>query len=134
MSEWIEWHGEDRLPTGVDPYDLVQVAFESGSPIIGSSVKPAREWFWGRADGGNVIFYKVIEKVESMNKYSKEIKKDVYVDVYDVLKAFDVRCPALQHLIKKALAAGQRGHKDLMTDLDDIIDSAIRAKELAKND
>lgn len=53
-----------------------------------------------------------------------------HVDVYDVLKAFDVTNPALQHLIKKALAVGQRGHKDLKTDLQDIIDSAIRAKQL----
>ena len=68
-----------------------------------------------------------------MNKYSKEIKKGVYVDVYDVLKAFQVTNPALQHLVKKALQAGNRGHKDLMTDLQDIIDSAVRAKELENN-
>lgn len=54
----------------------------------------------------------------------------LFIDVYDVLKAFNVTCPALQHLIKKALNAGNRGHKDLETDLQDIIDSAIRAKEL----
>ena len=65
-----------------------------------------------------------------MNKYSKEIREGVYVDVYDVLQAFGVTNPALQHLIKKALQAGNRGHKDLMTDMQDIIDSAIRAKEL----
>jgi hypothetical protein len=54
----------------------------------------------------------------------------LFVDVYDVLKAFNVTCPALQHLIKKALNTGNRGHKDLETDLQDIIDSAIRAKAL----
>jgi len=67
----------------------------------------------------------------SRTKYNVEYK-GITLDVYDVLKAFDVRCPALQHLIKKALKAGGRGHKDLTTDLDDIIASAIRAKELAK--
>jgi hypothetical protein len=75
-----------------------------------------------------------------VNKYQREIKgvlknkSDQYdivlIDVYDVLKAFNVTCPALQHLIKKALNAGNRGHKDLETDLQDIIDSAIRAKAL----
>lgn len=65
-----------------------------------------------------------------MNKYAREIKSGVFVDVYDVLRAFEVTNPALQHLIKKALAAGQRGHKDKQTDLQDIIDSAVRAKEL----
>lgn len=64
------------------------------------------------------------------NKYLREIKSGVMVDVYDVLTAWDVRNPALQHLIKKALQAGNRGHKDLETDMQDIIDSAIRAKEL----
>jgi len=64
------------------------------------------------------------------NKYLREIKAGVFVDVYDVLKAWDVRNPALQHLIKKALQAGGRGHKDLTTDLADITASAIRAQEL----
>lgn len=68
------------------------------------------------------------------NKYSREIKPGAYVDVYDVLKAWDVRNPALQHLIKKALQAGNRGHKDLMEDLQDILDSAKRAVELEMND
>jgi len=73
------------------------------------------------------------------NKYKREITGSIaegftcsaIVDVYDVLKAFDVRCPALQHLIKKALCAGLRGHKNASQDLDDIIASALRAKELS---
>lgn len=64
------------------------------------------------------------------NKYQREIKPGVWVDVYDVLKAFSVVNPALQHLVKKALAVGQRGHKGAAEDLQDIIDSAIRAQEL----
>lgn len=64
------------------------------------------------------------------NKYLREIKTNVFVDVYDVLSAWKVTNPALQHLIKKALQAGGRGHKDLETDLQDIIDSALRAKAL----
>lgn len=64
------------------------------------------------------------------NKYQREIKPGVFVDVYDVLQAFAVTNPALQHLVKKALAVGQRGHKDAAEDLQDIIDSALRAKEL----
>ena len=64
------------------------------------------------------------------NKYQREIKSGVFVDVYDVLRAWDVRNPALQHLIKKALAVGQRGHKDVTEDLRDIVDSAVRAMEL----
>ncbi|QRD99759.1 hypothetical protein [Salmonella enterica] len=67
---------------------------------------------------------------EADNKYLHEIKPGVFVDVYDVLMAWSVTNPALQHLIKKALQAGDRGHKSREQDLQDIIDSAIRAKEL----
>lgn len=52
------------------------------------------------------------------------------VDVYDVIDAFGVKCPALQHLIKKALNAGTRGHKNELTDLEDIQASASRAISL----
>lgn len=67
---------------------------------------------------------------EADNKYLREIKPGVFVDVYDVLMAWNVSNPALQHLIKKALQPGERGHKSREQDLQDIIDSAIRAKEL----
>lgn len=64
------------------------------------------------------------------NKYMREIAPGVWVDVYAVLKAWNVTNPALQHLIKKALQPGDRGHKTIVQDMQDIIDSAIRAKEL----
>lgn len=78
-----------------------------------------------------------------MNKYQRIIDglpfKDsdgalldgMVIDVYDVLKAFEVTCPATQHAIKKMLMAGERGHKDKQTDLNEAIQSLQRAKELA---
>ena len=74
-----------------------------------------------------------VEKVKSKstNKYNRECK-GVTIDVYDVLKAFDVKNPALQHLIKKALCVCIRGHKTKEQDLKDILDSAKRAIELEK--
>lgn len=67
------------------------------------------------------------------SKYNRPCK-GITIDVYDVLKAFNVTCPALQHLIKKALAVGQRGHKDASEDLKDILSSAKRAIELSEGD
>lgn len=64
------------------------------------------------------------------NKYLREVKPGVMIDVYDVLQAWRVDNPALQHLIKKALQAGQRGHKSRDEDLEDIVASAVRAREL----
>jgi len=77
-------------------------------------------------------FDKMLEKIDqaARSKYHREIKPGVWVDVYDVLNAWGVSNPALSHLVKKALQPGQRGHKDRATDLDDIVKSAIRAKEL----
>lgn len=67
-----------------------------------------------------------------MSKYVRPIQgldgATTEVDVYRVLEAFDVIHPQLQHLIKKALAAGQRGHKDFSEDVDDIIDAAQNLK------
>lgn len=63
------------------------------------------------------------------NKYARQCK-GVTIDVYDVINAWGVSNPALQHLIKKALQAGQRGHKDRDEDLHDILASAKRAIEL----
>ncbi len=67
-------------------------------------------------------------------KYKKTIKGDgeyaIKVDVYDVLKAFGITCPATAHAIKKLLCAGSRGHKDTETDLNEAINSIHRAREL----
>lgn len=76
-----------------------------------------------------------------MSKYDREIigrdsegnLRVITVDVYRVLSAFAVTDPALQHLIKKALCAGLRGHKDTEQDLQDIIDSGHKALTLFKD-
>jgi hypothetical protein len=64
------------------------------------------------------------------NKYMREVKKGVWIDVYDVLRAWEVTDPCLQHLLKKALQPGKRHHKDLGEDLKDILASAKRAVEM----
>lgn len=80
-----------------------------------------------------VVNCKTRSKTEPKNKYNRQCK-GVTIDVYDVLKAFEVIDPALQHLIKKALCAGLRGHKNKEQDLIDILDSAKRALELYRDD
>ena len=63
------------------------------------------------------------------NKYQRTIN-GVAADVYDVLVAWDVRNPAVQHAIKKLLQPGGRGHKDAITDLREAMASIERAVEL----
>lgn len=65
-----------------------------------------------------------------MSKYHRLIgseKNKVQADVYDVLTAFAVTCPARQHAIKKLLCAGQRGSKSELQDLQEAGQSVERA-------
>lgn len=51
-------------------------------------------------------------------------------DVYAVLEAFNVRCPAVQHALKKLLCAGLRGKGSTVADLREAGDSIARAVEM----
>lgn len=62
--------------------------------------------------------------------YFKDVSDVAQIDVYDVLLRFGVTDPCLQHIVKKALCAGNRGHKDFERDLQDIHDTAKRALEI----
>ena len=68
-------------------------------------------------------------KKDGTNKY-KRICKGAQIDVYDVLKAFNVTNPAISHAIKKLLAGGQRGYKDTVQDYKEAIASIVRGVEL----
>lgn len=63
------------------------------------------------------------------NKYQRTVK-GVSIDVYDVLKAWNVTNPAVQHAIKKLLQPGQRGVKSVAQDLCEAKQSIERAIEL----
>lgn len=64
------------------------------------------------------------------NKYSREIKPGVFVDVYDVLNAFKTGSSAVDHAVKKLLAPGERGVKPREQDLKEAVASIERAIEI----
>jgi hypothetical protein len=64
------------------------------------------------------------------NKYMREIAPGFWVDVYDVIEAFEVTDGGMQHALKKILACGQRGHKDEEEDRKDILVSIKRSNEI----
>lgn len=73
--------------------------------------------------------------MSSGSKYHRTVEdlfsdQSVKIDVYSVLEAFDVTCPARQHAIKKLLCAGIRGKGDSRQDLAETKDAVIRAMEL----
>jgi hypothetical protein len=59
--------------------------------------------------------------------------KEITIDVYDVLTAFNVKNPAIQHAIKKLLKGGERGVKSKVQDYTEAIESITRAIELENN-
>lgn len=63
------------------------------------------------------------------SRYHKIIRGQT-VDVYDVLTAFGVTCPAAAHAIKKLLMPGQRGAKNCLQDLHEARASVDRAIDL----
>lgn len=70
----------------------------------------------------------VVEK--PVNKYEREILPNVWVDVYDVIAAFEVTDGGMAHALKKILATGKRGHKDEAEDRKDILASVKRSNEI----
>lgn len=77
-------------------------------------------------------YMRKIKTFESHDINGSPIEIDVWVDVYDVIKAFNVTSGPMQHALKKVLCAGERGHKDLLEDLNDIIASVEREIEMVK--
>lgn len=67
-----------------------------------------------------------------MSKYHRKIasNEDGMSDVYDVLAAFHVTNPAIQHAVKKLLAPGERGGKTYAQDLEEARQSIVRAQQM----
>lgn len=68
------------------------------------------------------------------NHYKRDVSQLQVIDVYRVIELFGVTCPVAQHVLKKSMAAGQRLHKDLRKDWEDIRDSAERRLQMMDED
>ena len=130
MRTLLEWLEENRsyLKDGIYEYATGGGVYHRGSVLDFGCVNYTLDRY--KVENGNISLITPYNQVKE-NKYLRECK-GVKIDVYDVIKAFNVTCPALQHLIKKALCTGLRGHKTQEQDLQDILDSAKRAVELNK--
>ena len=56
------------------------------------------------------------------------------LDVYRVISIFGVTDPCIQHALKKLLCSGVRGHKDQEKDIQDVIDTLERWKQMRNED
>ena len=68
-------------------------------------------------------------ELKTKNKYNRKIGCEI-VDVYDILQAYEVSNHAIAHAIKKLLMPGQRGHKDIIKDLEEAHFSIERAIQI----
>lgn len=69
------------------------------------------------------------------NHYHKDVSHLDKIDVYRVLSLFNVTDPCVQHAVKKLLVMGGRGAgKDADKDLQEAIDSLLRAQAMRKED
>lgn len=73
-------------------------------------------------DHGRSKYKREVPCIESPNR--------AIVDVYSVLVAFNVTCPARAHAIKKLLCAGIRGKGDSLQDLQETKVAVERAIQL----
>ena len=70
----------------------------------------------------------------SHSHYFKDVSHLSTVDVYRVLKIFNVTDPCLQHAIKKLLCAGGRGAKNDVKDVRESMDSLTRWQQMRLED
>jgi hypothetical protein len=86
-------------------------------------------------DAGVLPAMDLEDEVVDMHSGSKYLRKIELldgnkVDVYAVLEAFEVTCPARQHAIKKLLCSGIRGKGSVVQDLREARDAVSRAIEM----
>ncbi len=104
------------------PYEVIQYI---------SDVEKRYNEFMSRQ---NISEHEGKKYLREMRSASKEDDRRIEVDVYEVLKAFNVTCPATQHCIKKLLAAGQREKGDRLADLKGAMAALNRAIDFAERD
>lgn len=66
--------------------------------------------------------------------YYKDVSYLKHIDVYRIIQLYEIHDPCLQHALKKILCAGDRGHKSLREDIQNIIDTMNRKLEIMDED
>ena len=129
------YNANNGTSTMVSKGDIVHLYEDDGSDFPRFKAGDGNLW-WIHLD--NVKKYDMVPGVHypqptfiltTTNKYVRTIS-GVDIDVYDILKAWNVTCPATQHAIKKLLMPGQRGSKSKLNDLEEAYAAIQRAIEL----
>jgi hypothetical protein len=122
-SDYCEWQSADHYVGTEAGYFA---AFHSRDIQFCRPAKPAPEQPPAPTPDRGSKYHRTITQTLAGDTHGLSVT----VDVYDVLQAFGVSCPALQHAIKKLLCAGLRGGKSAEQDIEEAILSCRRAIEL----
>jgi hypothetical protein len=126
---WLNAGCEDKR-TGGDVFKVTQVNMDE-RVVFDSN---GRSWVSVFSHPGE---FDIVDEpqADTVNHSGSKYLRDVQligskIDVYAVLVAFGVSCPARQHAIKKLLCAGLRGKGDELQDLREAVDAVRRAIEI----
>lgn len=75
----------------------------------------------------------VARQEEKHSHYKKDVSHLNVIDPYRIADLYNLH-PCADHIMKKSLCAGNRGHKDTLRDIQDIIDTAVRWKQMIEED
>jgi hypothetical protein len=97
---------------------------------------PDQEFDLSQIPRGPLLWVKHDGKAVANNHshYFKDVSHLKLIDVYRVLDLFGVTDQAIGHAAKKLLVAGGRGHKDINKDIQDVIDTLERWKQMRSED
>lgn len=116
-------YADQRAKLGKAP--LKGIFIEEDWPEFG----PVFRMLEQRVDGATVV------TPRKHPHYFKDVSHLKDIDVYRVLKLFNVTDPCVQHAVKKLLVAGGRGAgKDIERDLREAVDSINRALQMIAED
>lgn len=116
-------HCGGTVKSYIDKFHVSSIDVNTSKEIHGT-VKAKPDFNFGAADASGGT------KPRENNHYFIDVSDVNEVDFYEIAKRYNVTDPAVQHILKKCLAIGNRGHKDLETDLKDILKTAKRALQI----
>lgn len=110
-----EWRETDYCPENLKHWNSWRVAWQRES--LNDKIATAE----------------VARKEEKHSHYKKDVSHLKMIDPYRIADLYDLH-PCADHIMKKSLCAGNRGHKDTLRDIQDIIDTAERWKQMIEED
>lgn len=96
--------------------------------ITGLSCMPMRESL-----NNKIATAEVARQGGEHSHYKKDVSHLNVIDPYRIADLYGLH-PCADHIMKKSLCAGNRGHKDTLRDIQDIIDTAERWKQMIEED